>query len=202
MSKVCQRWFECLDEAALISFYLLVFPLSGLHDQPGCCSNLQDKESPTTTERKSTEGHFREEGQLLVSCFCRLRWSVTSACEIWRWSWGRMWKKGWKTAECCSDGARHGLLTLWNYSLDILVPYLKLSECEQLKHLAHLRKRRGQLNATSCKSSVTSFITGSDSKGKLALHSPSAAHLARVRHAKECRKIYFYTLNSSYLYMN
>ncbi|XP_030290443.1 tetraspanin-33 isoform X1 [Sparus aurata] len=42
----------------------------GVYDQSGCCSDLQDQQSPTTEERKLTQRHCREEGQLLVSSVC------------------------------------------------------------------------------------------------------------------------------------
>lgn len=48
--------------------------LAGLHDLPGCCSDLPDKESSAATERSCSERQLAEERQLLVSCFCRFWW--------------------------------------------------------------------------------------------------------------------------------
>lgn len=99
-----------------------VFPWAGLHDSFGCCSDLLDKKRPTATGKKSSSKQIAEEGEPLVSSFCRLWRLIKPFVEkvgdavftlwIYRfelWIWGlysgwthRCWAPGgsWNTPSC------------------------------------------------------------------------------------------------------
>lgn len=99
-----------------------VFPWAGLHDSFGCCSDLLDKKRPTATGKKSSSKQIAEEGEPLVSSFCRVWWLIKPFVEkvgdavftlwIYRfelWIWGlysgwthRCWAPGgsWNTTSC------------------------------------------------------------------------------------------------------